>query len=491
MFHFFFVLFNQMILGMYGKNITLSSLSMVAAVTLSSMVICNTAYYITRYVRASARAKDNKLKRFVSVWISNGDDDNEKKLNDSKGSGGRVEFVSKGVGEVDNMLKDKTPSFTIVVIGGLGLLGANIVKQLLKEKAEFKNGDANPNKLYSRIIVFDSMMPSLFHLEKIYSEVPKEKKKDIFVEFCKGSIENQDNLDEVLSQGVDLVIHCASLLAYIGITNEDLERVNIQGARNVISSCKKNKVRGLISTSSLAVLLDRNLMDVCQTGSEDITPYPKVYADFFDHYGYTKRVQEEMVLNAHIPNQLHTICLRPGIIFAEDDRKLSERLLDGFDNVIIGNGENVVDFIDSHSVATAHVQCVKWLLKPQSNNKDINKSQRVYNIGSGYITTVKSFYSDWGHGEPQYLPQSLLRFFAHINVAVYTLWKVHPFGIWLFPENIDILTASWVYKIDAAREDFGYMPDNPIVAREKMVAKHRSKSKKVANGNHFKLISIN
>ena len=63
---------------------------------------------------------------------------------------------------------------------------------------------------------------------------------------------------------MDMVFHMASII--IDITDDDMQRVNVDGTRNVIEACKENQ---LIYTSSSCVGMSKDPNKVCDDFSED------------------------------------------------------------------------------------------------------------------------------------------------------------------------------------------------------------------------------
>lgn len=116
----------------------------------------------------------------------------------------------------------------IAITGATGHIGNVLVRELLAKG--YKD---------IRVLVFpkENMAP----LEGL----PVEK---VF-----GDITNLDSLIEAF-KGADVVYHLAAIISILPGKNKLLNKVNVEGTKNVIEACKKNGVRRLVYTSSIHAL---------------------------------------------------------------------------------------------------------------------------------------------------------------------------------------------------------------------------------------------
>lgn len=112
------------------------------------------------------------------------------------------------------------------------------------------------------------------------------------VELFYGDIVDVNSLDEAM-KGIDIVIHMA---AVVFEKKEIQDRINVEGTKNVVEACRKNKIKKLIYLSSVAVV------------------YGKETSNY--NYSFTKKKAEELVLNA----KLNSIILRPSLIYGKGSR---------------------------------------------------------------------------------------------------------------------------------------------------------------------------
>ena len=90
---------------------------------------------------------------------------------------------------------------------------------------------------------------------------------------------------------------------------------------HVIAACKATEIRNLVFTSSPSVTFNGEH----QRGVDESEPYA---TRWLCHYPHTKALAEQAVLGSHQPGRLHTLALRPHLIWGEDDPHILPRMLD-------------------------------------------------------------------------------------------------------------------------------------------------------------------
>jgi nucleoside-diphosphate-sugar epimerase len=123
----------------------------------------------------------------------------------------------------------------ILVTGGAGTVGSNIVKKLVERQAE--------------VTVIDNLDAYPFDYLHEYGVGNLEK-----VKFVKESITNQEIVGKLIEEQ-DIVIHAAAL-ADVGacIKNPEIEfKTNVVATQNILETCKKNNIEKFIFISSAAV----------------------------------------------------------------------------------------------------------------------------------------------------------------------------------------------------------------------------------------------
>lgn len=158
-----------------------------------------------------------------------------KKLEDLIQIKGRDIFIElkervKDEGKINETHKSLFENKIICITGGLGSIGQEIVRGLLK---------FNPKK----IIIADNRETELFYSK---SYPLSEKIHNEFVD-----VREYDSVEKVLER-VDVVFHAAAMKHVVVCEDNPFEAIktNVLGTNNVIESCIKNKVRKMILIST-------------------------------------------------------------------------------------------------------------------------------------------------------------------------------------------------------------------------------------------------
>ena len=109
--------------------------------------------------------------------------------------------------------------------------------------------------------------------------------------YIQAGITNYDDL-YIAMKGMDVVFHVAAIIpAVMGAPNRDFDDVNLKGTENVITTCKEQKVKRLIYTSSMEFVQGKCLIEVDII--DENYPFPK---DSLDAYVRPKREAERLFL---------------------------------------------------------------------------------------------------------------------------------------------------------------------------------------------------
>ncbi len=134
-----------------------------------------------------------------------------------------------------------------------------------------------------------------------------------------GDVTHLDSLMKAF-QGMDGVFHLAGLVAYKAAERKNMERVNVQGTKNVIEACLKNKVPRLLHVSSVVAvgagftkspLLDEN-------SEYNIS---RMNLGYFE----TKHDAELAVIEAVRTRGLNAVIVNPATIYGPGDAKKGSR----------------------------------------------------------------------------------------------------------------------------------------------------------------------
>lgn len=187
----------------------------------------------------------------------------------------------------------------VLVTGGSGFLGQHIVKHL-------EEGTKNVEE----IRVFDTS-PYKNHLG--HSQV-------VPIKSIVGDIRNLSDLREAMN-GVDMVIHTAGLVSFGTFPQSDLmQEVNVKGTANVVQAAVEQNVSTLVYTSTVDVVIG---FEEIFNGDESLQ-VPRKF--LFPGYPTTKYQAEQLVTAANgrilargNGSRLHTVCLRPNVMYGEGD----------------------------------------------------------------------------------------------------------------------------------------------------------------------------
>ncbi|KAJ3215862.1 erg26, C-3 sterol dehydrogenase [Clydaea vesicula] len=306
----------------------------------------------------------------------------------------------------------------VVVIGGSGLVGQYIIKQLLNDKS-----------VNYQVTSFDLTANSLSH-----SVI--------------GDITNIAQLTEAL-ENVEICIHCAS--PRTGLGKEIYFKVNVEGTRNVVDACKSVGVKKLIFTSSASVVYNgQHLLNA----NEDL-PHCDIH---LDAYNETKSIAEKLVLEANDPaSGFLTIALRPAGIFGPGDLQASYSVYkaakEGKYKYMVGENKTLFDMTFVGNVAHAHVLCCK--------NLNAENSGQAYNITNDepiyWFDFAKFFYDGLGRKDSLkiQIPFTIAFPMAAISEFFGHLFK---FEVLFTTFRMTFLSTNRVYDISKARKYLGYKP---------------------------------
>lgn len=180
----------------------------------------------------------------------------------------------------------------VLVTGATGFLGGFLVKRLLEAGFE------------PHVLVRDS-----------------EKARELRSSGCE-VLEGDLLKPETLNfNGLDGVFHLAALISAFPADRKDLMSVNVQGTKNVVDACIRDRVQKLIHISSV-VAVGTNLSKDDPLLNESSSN--RTIGLNFANYD-SKRLGEEIVLEAARKNLLNATVLNPGLIYGPGDARKTIR----------------------------------------------------------------------------------------------------------------------------------------------------------------------
>jgi len=314
-----------------------------------------------------------------------------------------------------------SPTRRILVTGGGGFLGLEIVRQLCAVGYEVRTFS---RQSYAGLAALN-------------------------VEQHRGDIADAIAVAAAVA-GMDAVIHAAAKPGISGAYT-DYYRANVLGCAAVINACRQHGVSKLVYTSSPSVAyagLDQN-------GVDESTPYPRRY---LAHYAKTKALGEQLVMAANSP-QLQTVALRPHLVWGPGDQHLMPRLLERARSGrlrLLGNGMNLVDAVYIDNAAAAHLLALAALVpgsRAAGNAYYISNDEPwpLKDVINGLLATAglppvtKRVSPRLGYG------------LAAVVEGVHTLFQLKGEPPLTRFAARQLATSHW-YNITAAKRDINYTP---------------------------------
>src|SRR5262249_16870747 len=140
---------------------------------------------------------------------------------------------------------------------------------------------------------------------------------DLEIEQVQGDVADPQAVARAV-KGCDTVFHAAAKAGIWGPENE-YQKINVLGTRNVIEACRAHGAVRVIYTSSPSVVFNGRDME----GADESVPYSK---RFEAAYPKTKALAEQIVIESNGAD-LATISLRPHLIWGPGDNNLLPRIV--------------------------------------------------------------------------------------------------------------------------------------------------------------------
>ena len=262
----------------------------------------------------------------------------------------------------------------ILVTGGAGFIGSNIVKSLLD--------------LGHEPIVLDNITSG--YRENLLPEV----------KFFEGDTRNQAQLLEA-AESCGVILHLAASVGNKrSIDHPQLDsEINVIGTLNVLEIARAYHINRIVFSSSAGIFGELKTLPI----KEDHPQEPD------SPYGTSKLAAEKMCLVYNKLYGMHNICLRYFNVYGPNQRYdaygnvipiFANRLLKGEPLIVFGDGEQTRDFVNVHDVVKANIKAalsseVKGVFNIGSGTRvSINELTRLMQKVSGVRTEIQ-------HGPPR------------------------------------------------------------------------------------------
>ena len=321
----------------------------------------------------------------------------------------------------------------VLVTGGSGFVGANLVTTLLARGYQVRSFDRAPSPL-----------PDQPDLEKI-----------------DGDICNPETVAAAVCE-IDTVFHTAAIIDLAGgakVTDEIRRRsfaVNVDGTKNLVQAGQLAGVKRFVYTASNSVVMGGAKAIV--NGDENL-PYTPTFNDL---YTETKVVAEKFVLSQNGgPDGLGmlTCSIRPSGIWGDGDqtmfRRLFESVVAGHVKVLIGNKEAKLDNSYVHNLIHGFILAAEHLVPGGT------APGQAYFINDGEPLNMFEFARPIMEACGQHWPRMRVSGRMVRDVMAAWQWLHFRFGLpapLLEPGAVERLYLNNYFSIDKAQRDLGYKP---------------------------------
>ena len=298
----------------------------------------------------------------------------------------------------------------ILITGGSGFLGINLVRYLIK-------------KGYRNILVLDI-------LDFDYPDVASQ------IEFMNVDIRDRKKVSEVMDK-VDIIIHTAAALPLY--TEQEIFTTDVDGTSNLLESAFDSKVKRFIHISSTAVY---GIPDHHPLLEEDnligVGPYGKA------------KIKAEKISLLYRKKGMCVPILRPKSFVGPERLGVFALLFDwakdGHNFPMIGNGNNRYQLLDVEDLCQAIYLCM------QLNTDKVNDT---FNIGAKEFKTMKEDYQvvlDRAGFNKKILtfPATPVIYFLRILEAM----KLSPLYKWVY----ETASEDSFVSIEKAEKNLGFSP---------------------------------
>ena len=224
----------------------------------------------------------------------------------------------------------------ILVTGGSGFVGANLVTTLLERGHQVRSFDRAPSPLPAH--------PAL--------------------EVLQGDICDADTV-AAAADGIDTVFHTAAIIELLGgasATEEYRKRsfaVNVDGTKNLVHAAQAAGVKRFVYTSSNSVVMGGKPI----SGGDETLPYTDRFNDL---YTETKVVAERFVLSQNGIHGLLTCAVRPSGIWGCGDQTMFRRVFEsvqaGHVKILVGRKAARLDNSYVHNLIHGFILAAEHLV---------------------------------------------------------------------------------------------------------------------------------
>jgi 3beta-hydroxy-Delta5-steroid dehydrogenase / steroid Delta-isomerase len=317
----------------------------------------------------------------------------------------------------------------VLVTGGSGFVGANLVTTLLERGHQVRSFDRAPSPL-----------PQHPKLEVLQGDITDEA-------VCTAAVD-----------GIDTIIHTAAIIELMGgssVTEEYRNRsysVNVGGTKNLIQAGRQAGVKRFVYTASNSVVMGGQAI----SGGDETLPYTERFADL---YTETKVVAEKYALSQNGVDGLLTCSIRPSGIWGRGDqtmfRKLFESVVAGHVKVLVGGKNAKLDNSYVHNLIHGFILAGEHLVEGGT------APGQAYFINDGEPINMFEFARPVVTACGQPWPKLRVSGRLVRDAMLVWQWLHFKFGLpkpMLEPLAVERLYLDNYFSIAKAQRDLGYRP---------------------------------
>jgi 3beta-hydroxy-Delta5-steroid dehydrogenase / steroid Delta-isomerase len=317
----------------------------------------------------------------------------------------------------------------VLVTGGSGFVGANLVTELLDRGHEVRSFDRAPSPL------------------------PEHPRLQVIV----GDICDPSTVTAAVA-GIDTVFHTAAVIDLMGgasVTEEYRQRsfaVNVTATENLVHAAQAAGVKRFVYTASNSVVMGGRRI----SGGDEALPYTERFNDL---YTETKVIAERFVLSQNDVSGILTCSIRPSGIWGRGDqtmfRKVFESVIAGHVKVLVGSKHVRLDNSYVHNLIHGFILAAEHLVAGGT------APGQAYFINDGEPVNMFDFSRPVVEACGQRYPK--LRVPGRLVRFVMTVWQWFHFRFGLpkpplEPLGVERLYLDNYFSIAKATRDLGYQP---------------------------------
>jgi len=246
------------------------------------------------------------------------------------------------------------------------------------------------------------------------------------------------------ASGCDAIIHAAAMVKIWSARREDFDDVNLGGIRNAIAAAGTHRIRLVYTSSFMAV------GPTPETGVDESHRHPG--PPFHNDYERTKALADDLA-RAHAAQGGDIVILYPGVVYGPgeltDGNIIAKMLADQMNGRlpgIVGPGDRLWSYSFVEDVARAHVAAL-----------DRGRKGERYLLGGDNATLTQVFAAASARSgrdlSPRRLPYGLSRLVGRAMWFWADLTGKMPD---LTHQAVGIFEKNWAYRSDKATRELGY-----------------------------------